>query len=170
MKTTIHHPTYGFITYDESAWTGKKIITIGGAPLLKVKKNIFQYIPVAADPFANVEESADGAVAPAPVTVVVKGSFVGGVSLVIGEEIIPLTAKASALDIILSVIPAVLFFFFILGGAIGGAVSALIGIGLTMLMKTRKKAIHKILICLGLSAAVLAVGIPLLLVMIAAQV
>ena len=170
MKTTIHHPTYGFITYEESAWTGKKIITIGGVTLVKIKKNVFQYTPMLGDPFATAPEGEESTSLPSTVTVTVKGNYIGGVSLVIGEETIPLTIKASALDITLGVIPAALFFIFILGGALGGALSAVIGMGLITLLKNRTKTIYKILISLGISVAILAVGIPLLLTLISAQV
>ena len=170
MKTTIHHPTYGFITYEESAWTGKKIITIGGVNLVKIKKNVFQYTPLLGDPFATAPEGEESTPLPSTVTVTVKGNYIGGVSLVIGEETIPLTIKASALDITLGVIPAALFFIFILGGALGGALSAAIGMGLITLLKNRTKTIYKILISLGISVAILAVGIPLLLALISAQV
>ena len=170
MKTTIHHPTYGFITYEESAWTGKKIITIGGVTLVKIKKNVFQYTPMLGDPFATAPEGEESTPLPSTVTVTVKGNYIGGVSLVIGEETIPLTIKASALDITLGVIPAALFFIFILSGALGGALSAVIGMGLVTLLKNRTKTIYKILISLGISVAILAVGIPLLLALISAQV
>ena len=170
MKTTIHHPTYGFITYEESAWTGKKIITIGGVTLVKIKKNVFQYTPMLGDPFATAPEGEESTPLPSTVTVTVKGNYIGGVSLVIGEETIPLTIKASALDITLGVIPAALFFIFILSGALGGALSAAIGMGLVTLLKNRTKTIYKILISLGISVAILAVGIPLLLTLISAQV
>ena len=169
MKTTIHHSTYGFITYEESAWTGKKIITIGGVTLVKIKKNVFQYTPVLGDPFATAPEGEESTPLPSTVTVTVKGNYIGGVSLVIGEETIPLTIKASALDITLGVIPAALFLIFILGGALGGALSAVIGMGLITLLKNRTKTIYKILISLGISVAILAVGIPLLLTLISAQ-
>ena len=170
MKTTIHHPTYGFITYEESAWTGKKIITIGGVTLVKIKKNVFQYTPMLGDPFATAPEGEESTPLPSTVTVTVKGNYIGGVSLVIGEETIPLTIKASVLDITLGVIPAALFLIFILGGALGGALSAVIGMGLVTLLKNRTKTIYKILISLGISVAILAVGIPLLLALISAQV
>lgn len=170
MKTTIHHPTYGFITYEESAWTGKKIITIGGVTLVKIKKNVFQYTPMLGDPSATAPEGEESTPLPSTVTVTVKGNYIGGVSLVIGEETIPLTIKASALDITLGVIPAALFFIFILSGALGGALSAAIGMGLVTLLKNRTKTIYKILISLGISVAILAVGIPLLLALISAQV
>ena len=148
MLTTVSHPTYGVISYDENAWTGKKTILFDGIPLTKTAKNTYQ-LPATAETPA--------------LTVTVKGSYIGGVSLVIGDETIGLTQKATALDIILGIIPAVLFFSMIIGGAIGGALSAMIGMGLVMVMKTRKKVIHKVLICVGISAAILAIGIPMLL-------
>ena len=164
MPTTVSHPAYGLITYEESFWTGKKIITFDGIPLQKINKTTYQYQPLPADPFASPEEGAS-----APVTVTVKGSYVGGVSLVIGDETVTLTSKASVLDAVLGCIPGILFFVFVIGGAIGGALGAMIGMGLTLVMKTRKKTIHKILICIGISAAILAVGIPLLLAALAAK-
>ena len=164
MQTTVSHPAYGLITYEESFWTGKKIIMFDGIPLTKINKTTYQYQALPADPFASPEEGVS-----APVTVTVKGSHVGGVSLAIGDETITLTAKATVLDAVLGWIPGILFFAFIIGGAIGGALGAMIGMGLTILMKTRKKTIHKVLICIGISAAILAVGIPLLLAALAAQ-
>ena len=175
MQVTVSHPTYGFITYEESAWTGKKKIAFDGIPLQKINKTTFQYQPVADDPFAHADASAETAAETAannpaePLTVTVKGSYVGGVSLLVNGETITLTAKASVLDIVLGVIPAVLFFCLIIGGAIGGGLGALIGMGLTILNKNIKKPIYKILICLGISLTILAIGIPLLLAMIAAQ-
>lgn len=161
MQVTVSHPTYGLITYEESFWTGKKSILFDGIPLLKINKTTFQLPAASTDPFAATEESAEGV--SAPVTVTVKGSYINGASLIIGGETVTLTAKASVLDIILGLIPAVLFFAFVIGGAIGGGLAALIGMGLTTLIKTRKKTIHKILISLGVTAAILAVGIPLFL-------
>lgn len=164
MQTTVSHPAYGLITYEESFWTGKKIITFDGIPLTKINKTTYQYQPLPTDPFASPEEGAS-----APVTVTVKGNYISGVSLVIGDETVTLTSKATVLDFVLGWIPGILFFAFVIGGAIGGALGAMIGMGLTILMKTRKKTIHKVLICIGLSAAILAVGIPLLLAALAAQ-
>lgn len=161
MKVTTSHPTYGVITYEESAWTGKKTIAFDGIPLQKINKTTFQFAPASVDPFAPAEETTE------PLTVTVKGNYVGGVSLIVNGETVTLTAKASVLDIILGVIPAVLFFCFVVGGAIGGALGAMMGMGLTMLNKTRKKTIHKILICLGASAVMLAIGIPLFLLSLA---
>ena len=167
MQTTVSHPIYGIITYEESFWTGKKIITFDGIPLTKINKTTYQYQALPTDPFASPE--GDAGSASAPVTVTVKGNYISGVSLVIGDETVTLTAKASALDFVLGWIPGILFFAFVIGGAIGGALGAMIGMGLTIFMKTRKKTVHKVLICVGISAAILAVGIPLLLAALAAQ-
>ena len=167
MQTTVSHPAYGLITYEESFWTGKKIITFDGIPLTKINKTTYQYQSLPADPFASPE--GDAGSASAPVTVTVNGKYISGVSLVIGDETVTLTAKATVLDFVLGWIPGILFFAFVIGGAIGGALGAMIGMGLTILMKTRKKTVHKVLICIGISVAILAVGIPLLLAALAAQ-
>ncbi len=152
MQVTVSHPTYGLITYEESAWTGKKTILFDGIPLVKIKKNIFQR---PADP--TVEGSS-------PLTVTVKGGYVGGVSLLVGDEVIPMTQKASAADVILGIIPSILFLIFIMGGAIGGAIAGMMGIGGVLLMKSRPNLKQKLLISLGASAVILAIGIPLLLI------
>ncbi|MBQ9150685.1 MAG: hypothetical protein IJX72_00420 [Clostridia bacterium] len=152
MQITVSHPTYGLITYEESAWTGKKTILFDGIPLVKIKKNTFQ---LPADPAK--EDSS-------PLTVTVKGGYVSGVTLLVGDEVIPVTQKASALDIVLGIIPAILFFSLVIGGAIGGAIGGMMAIGGILIMKSCKKTIHKILICVGASAVILAIGIPLLLI------
>jgi hypothetical protein len=102
MQVTVSHPTYGIITYDEGFWTGKKTILFDGIPLVKIKKNIFQ---LPADP--TVEGSS-------PLTVTVKGSYIGGITLTVGDEVITLTQKAATSDYVLGILPGALFFAFII--------------------------------------------------------
>lgn len=161
MQMTTSHPVYGLITCEESFWTGKNTLLFNGIPLQKINKTTFQLPVASVDPFAPAEESAEGASEPLMVTV--KGSYLTGLTLTVGGEVITLSPKAKALDIVLGLIPAVLFFSFVIGGAIGGGLGAMIGMGLIIVMKTRKKTVHKVLICLGASAVVLVIGIPLFL-------
>mgnify|MGYP003319439936 FL=1 len=39
MRVVVNHETYGEIVYEESFWTGKKEISVGGIPLFEVRKN-----------------------------------------------------------------------------------------------------------------------------------
>ena len=38
MNVTINHAEFGDIVYEESFWTGKKSVSINGAPLEKISK------------------------------------------------------------------------------------------------------------------------------------
>lgn len=150
MQNTISHPTYGIITYDESFWTGKKTILFDGIPLQKVSKNTYLLPANPADPESN------------PVTFTVKGNMVGGVTITNGTETITLSQKATATDYILGILPAVLFFLFILQGAIGGAIAGMMSVGGILLMKTRPNMKQKLLISLGASAVIIAIGIAII--------
>ena len=150
MQVTVSHPTYGVISYDESFWTGKKTILIDGIPLQKINKTTYQ---LPADP-ANPES--------APVTFTVKGSYVGGVTMTDGSETITLSPKASAADYILGILPGALFFGLIMQGAIGGALAGMMGFGGVLLMKSRPNLKQKLLISLGVSAVIVAIGVGLI--------
>ena len=43
MRVVVNHETYGEIVYEESFWTGKKEISVGGISLFKVRKNCYAY-------------------------------------------------------------------------------------------------------------------------------
>ena len=157
MQNTISHPTYGIITYDESFWTGKKTILFDGIPLQKVSKNTYLLPANPADPESN------------PVTFTVKGNMVGGVTITNGTETITLFQKATATDYILGILPAVLFFLFILQGAIGGAIAGMMSVGGILLMKTRPNMKQKLLISLGASAVILAIGVTIIVLTVMAS-
>ena len=150
MQNTISHPTYGIITYAEGFWTGKKTILFDGIPLQKVSKNTYILPANPADPESN------------PVTFTVKGNFVAGVSISDGSETIALSPKAATSDYFLGFLPAFLFFFLIVGGAIGGALAGMMGIGGVLLMKSRPNMKQKLLISLGASAVILAIGVAII--------
>jgi hypothetical protein len=146
MQITVSHPTYGLITYEESFWTGKKTILFDGVPLVKLSKNTFQ-IP------------SDGTTP--PVTMTVKGSYLGGLTLFTPDEVITVTGKPTVADYVLGILPGALFFGLIMQGAIGGALAGMMGFGGVMLMKTRPNLKQKLLISLGASAAIIALGIAI---------
>ena len=115
MKTVIQHPNYGEIAYEESIWTGKRNIYVSGEPLTKVSKRDFLT-------GSNAQWS-------------VKGSYISGVLLDTGTETIRLSPALKWYEIVLSVLPFILIMVWgnstalfqivpVVGGAIGGAVSA----------------------------------------------
>lgn len=154
MQSTISHPTYGIISYEESFWTGKKTILFDGVPLQKVNKTTYTLPADPSDP-----ESA-------PVTFTVKGNMVGGVTMTDGIETITLSQKASTSDYVLGILPGVLFFLFILQGAIGGAIAGMMSVGGIMLMKSRPNMKQKLLISLGASAVIIVVGVGLVVLLL----
>lgn len=115
MKTSIIHPTYGTISYEENIWTGKKIITIGDQVLKKGRnKRTFLW--------------ETGLVSQ---EVLLKGSFISGVTLTIDQQTVTLAEKPTALEYLLSALPLFLMVVWgnsvtlcsivpVIGGAIGG--------------------------------------------------
>lgn len=154
MQVTVSHPTYGLITYTESFWTGKKTILFDGIPLLKIQKNMYQ-LPASR----SAEGAAEGA---SPLTVAVKGSYISGASLIVGDETIPLTSKPATSDYVLGILPGALFFALIMQGALGGGLAALMSFGGILLMKSRPGMKQKLLISLGASAVITAIGVALI--------
>ena len=147
MQVTVSHPTYGIITYEEGFWTGKKTILFDGIPLNKINKTTYE-LPATEE-------------APA-LTVTVKGSYIGGITLTVGDEVITLTPKASTSDYVLGILPGALFFALIMQGAIGGALAGMMGFGGVLLMKSRPNMKQKLLISLGASAVIIAIGVAMI--------
>ena len=120
MKTVIQHEKYGEIVYEESFWTGKPSLTVNGVALSKAaKKKCFAL--AVDDKFYAVE---------------VQGTFLKGVSIVVDGEKIQVVAKPTwyttaiaaftvLFVIIWGSIPALVPVFPIVGGALGGLISAL---------------------------------------------
>ena len=147
MTTVTQHDVYGQITYEESFWTGKKTITIENTPLSKTDKTHYAY-------------TVDGETVAAEV----KGNSFMGVTLTIKNETIYLSQKPAWYVLALSVLmfifvivwgnsPTLCEIFPIVGGAIGGFVSALFAMLNVSLANKTKKSLFKILIGLGLFVA-----------------
>ena len=145
MKEIIQHPMYGEIVYEESFWTGKRSLIIGGAPAEKRTKTEY----VFGDDKTLVS---------------IKGNYLYGISLVIKGETIEITPKPRWYEIAVSVIPFVLAIVWgnspelcailpMLGGAIGGGLGALFGLTALMQMKKQPKLLNKLLIGLGIVVA-----------------
>lgn len=149
MKKIINHEIYGEICYSESEWTGRKKLTVNGRELQKDSKKTFLLIK-------------DGKT----ISIEQKGSFFSGVSLVIDNETIEITKPCKWYEFALAIIPfafviiwgnipASVNIFPVVGGAIGGGITALIGIyGLSVSSKM-KKWYFKVLV--GVCAAALSI-------------
>lgn len=142
MKTTINHNNKA-ITYEESAWTGKKIITINGIQCTQIDKKTYKYNDTQ---------------------IKVIGSFLTGVKIDFNGELIVVVEKPSTLEVILSMF--VLIFFLVWGNSVtlvkiiplaGGAVGGAIGGGGAVVnlavIKEQKSTGMKFLMTLAVLAA-----------------
>ena len=144
MKINVINDKYGKIIYDESIWTGKKIITINGKQLTKLSKSNFSY-------------DIDGE----EIVINLKGNLMTGSSIFIKSDCIQLVPKTMWWEYVLvflpfifiivwSSIPATAEIFPLIGGFMGGAIAGVIAVVSMFLMKIVKKRIFKFLIGLGL--------------------
>lgn len=117
------------IEYEESFWTGKKIIRINDEKLVPLGKKKFQYQDKQY---------------------FLKGNYLTGVTLEGLDEDIVIIRKLNVLEWILVILPLVLV---ALGGAIGGLLGALAAILIASFVRKTKNVFVKILICLGFTAA-----------------
>lgn len=134
---------YGDISYEESFWTGKKIVKVNGVSLKKVNKTTFKSVS---------DEKT--------ITVKIKGSFVQGATLQIEDEQFEIAPKTLWYEYILFILPFMLTIVWgnspelcsiipVVGGAIGGAVSASFSLSSLVLMKNQKNPLLKVAIGLG---------------------
>ena len=151
MKNVINHEKYGEIVYNESVWTGKKRLFVNGVELNRRTKNSFIL-------------SIDGE----DHMLVVAGNFVMGATLLIKGEKIQLVPKIKWYEIALGAImfafflvwgnvPTLCAMFPLVGGAIGGFVSALFGIGAIVTMKFLKPIWAKLVtwvVCFGVAIGI----------------
>lgn len=143
MRITKEHAEYGLIVFEENVWTGKKKLSINGKPLQKVGKTTF---------------TGEGGK-----TVFLKGNYFAGCRLQLDKEEIVLTPALKWYEIVLSVIPFALILVWgnsvalcsivpVVGGFIGGAVSALFSMFNVMLIKSIKNVWLKIAVTIGMTA------------------
>lgn len=158
MKNIIEHPVYGQIFYDESFWTGKKKISIGGTELQKVKKNIYSWF--------NGEKYEQ---------VTLSGNMLLGVVLTIRGEKVWVLSKPAWYDWILSILPLMLMIwgnslelcliipvvggvlYGAVGGGIGGALAGL-GIVTNVYLMRKKNVAVKILLSLLITLVTFGIG------------
>ena len=143
MKITKEHAEYGLIVFEENVWTGKKKLSINGKPLQKVGKTTF---------------TGEGGK-----TVFLKGNYFAGCRLQLDKEEIVLTPALKWYEIVLSVIPLALILVWgnsvalcsivpVVGGLIGGVVSALFSVLNVMLVKSIKNVWLKIAVTVVMTA------------------
>lgn len=141
---------FGSIIYEENFWTGKRKITIDGIELEKIDKKAYS--------FTNVDPETEK---PQNLVVKINGALFSGVTLTIKDKTITVIDKTTILDYIIFVLPIVFVIIWgnspklclmlpIVGGAIGGAVSALFAsLGIYYSKIINKK--YKLLASLGFS-------------------
>lgn len=148
MKSTVHHPGYGTIEYEESFWLGKKTITQNGRVLEKRGKD--EYL-------LSDGEREQGAV--------LKGNVLLGIRLEMQDgEHIALTPALRWYEIVFAVV--ILAFMLVwgnsvklcsiipvVGGAVGGGVTG-VGVALGLLFaKKAERTSFRMLAWLGVFAA-----------------
>lgn len=152
MNTEIQHPTLGKIEYNESFWTGRKQLYINGTQLNKTARKTY--------------------VLPDGRTAILNGNFLLGATIQLDGQVIRLSPAIKWYEILLAVISFALILTWgnvvelclivpVVGGAIGGFLSALISMAGLLLMRTVKPAWAKVLIgiatigvCFGVCAGV----------------
>ncbi len=151
MEVKVQSMTFGEISMTENIWTGKRQVFINGTELIPVAKNSFQY------------QTENGVV-----SVTLKGNAFTGCKMMIGNEMIVMYNAPAWYEIALSVfipvfviiwgaVPSLVKIFPIVGGAIGGAISAVFGVVNLVMMKKTGNIGLKLLIFVGVFAATLVI-------------
>lgn len=163
MKSIIHDEKYGEIVYSESIWTGSKQLAIDGDQLEKLSKNTFSF-------------NADKKFIP----VTLKGNSITGVKMYIDGRTIQLTPQLKWYEILL-VLPGFILILIwgnsielckilpVVGGAIGGAIGAILEFFTFIAVKKANRIWLKIIValagaavtflaCWGIGEAIIALG------------
>lgn len=144
MKSVVQHEKYGNIIYEENFWTGKKTITIDGTRLEKASKTEFLY-PMMDGTFTHVK---------------LKGNYLMGVKLDINGETVQVVEAPKWYELVMYILTFVLILVWgnspelcaivpVLGGALGGLISAAIILAGLGLSRKVKNGLVKFLISLG---------------------
>ena len=143
MKSVVNHADLGEIVYEESFWSGRKSLSVNGVALKAEQKNVFL-----------TEENEK---------VQITGGYLRGAKMSYKGETVALSSPVKWYEIVLSVLPFVLILVWgnsaalckivpVIGGAIGGAVSAVFSFANLLVIKTCRKLWLKILISVGVLA------------------
>ena len=144
MRVVISESPLGKIEYEESFWTGKKIILVDGKLLKKKSKNVY---------YLNEGESTN--------IYYLEGNYFTGVrirSYGKGVYVIPpskwyeilLSAFIFLFTLVWGNVPTLVSIIPIVGGAIGGLISASIALLNITLMRKQKKLLVKLAVGIGM--------------------
>ena len=156
MQERIQHPIYGEIIYNESVWTGKKELSVGGQFAPSISKKTF---------VVNGQPA------------MIEGSFLTGAKLRINNDVIQICAKPKWYEVALAVLPfvflmvwgnspALCMVFPVVGGAIGGALGGVAAVVSLLFTKKTNSAIKKLLIALGVFAVTILAAFVLALLLL----
>lgn len=162
MRSVIQTQKYGEIVYEESYWTGKRKITVGGTELTKINKKTFV-----------------GEINGERIGVAISGNYISGVFIDINGEKFRVTESAKWYDYVLTFAWAAIYIvwsvsdtlnmiFPVVGGALGGAVAGLGAAAALFIIKPMKNIAAKIAVSLGMFVAVMLVNFALALIYISA--
>lgn len=161
MFITIRHDSYGEISYEESFWSGKKVISIGGQELVKEGKNVFHY---------DTGEQM--------IRVTVKGTYWYGAYLVIDGNVVVISRKPTWYEILFSALiyglmsawgnsPYLCSIVPVVGGAIGGMIWGVMIVVNLWAMRAMDSILKKIAVWLGMLVATFALSFLAALVILA---
>lgn len=137
-------PDIGEVNVVESGLSGKMKVFVNGNELTQISKNEFAYI----------DENNE------TINFIVTGNLLKGINLRVNQMDYQMSPKSSPLEIFLAIlpfifdiiwgnIPSTVSIFPIVGGAIGGVITALLGMTSLIFMKKTKNVLFKLLIGLG---------------------
>ena len=160
MLVTLEHSTFGRITYNEGFFTGKKELSFGEIQLVKQSKNLFVY-------------ECGGQ----KTEVTIKGTYLSGVSLIIGDEKIKLSSGPTWYEILCSIVIILPFLVWgnskelcsivpIVGGAIGGGIGGVMAVVNLIVMKDIKNVRIKLVawICMLIATVLLGIGVAYMII------
>ena len=145
MRAVVDDPVLGQITYDENLITDKRTLFIGGAPAVKQKKRTYTFQR------AGTAETAQ-----------LRGNFLTGVTLQVGERSIVLMRPMYWYEVLLGCLPAIFIIWAnaspiylipgipVIGGGMGGFLSGLMVVISLVFMRRMKNIFWKVLFGLAM--------------------
>jgi hypothetical protein len=169
MNYVVNHDVYGEIRLEEGFWTSKKLVSINGVALKQIGK---MRSGQATYEYETVEGTKQ---------VTAKGAFTSGITLTIDGETIQMVKGAAWYEIaacalmwivmlVWGIVPNLYAIWPVLGGALGGALHAILALTAMLGMKSTKNIALKFAIWLGvfigsmILSGILAINLALILI------
>lgn len=160
MRSVIQTQKYGEIVYEESYWTGKRKVNVGGTEFKKINKKTFV-----------------GEINGERIGVAISGNYISGVFIDINGEKFRVTESAKWYDYLIAFIwlfpyfvwansPVLCAILPIVGGGLGGAIAGVFVASALGIIKTNKNIAAKIGISFAFFAATILVNFLLAVVII----